>query len=222
MTAGPWPHERIPMLALRRLSTDSWHGQRIGDALAVEINDGVMGGLVEGVDVRECLVGEVIGLKIAPDRLDFIEFGGVFRQPLDGEPVCAGGQGGGCRLRPCVAPQQGTGDLRQSVAHRTAGADVWQTSHTGSVEGTVGRRSPAYRSRAGNSRSRPLTGHWVLMLSLEKEVRRRLGSPPFWNQTTQEPSECRVFPQVPAVGSRTHVAASDSDTNAHFGKASHL
>ena len=34
------------------------------------------------------------GLKIAPDRLDFIEFGGVFRQPLDGEPVCAGGQGG--------------------------------------------------------------------------------------------------------------------------------
>ena len=37
---------------------------------------------------------EVMGLKIAPDRLDFIEFGGVFRQPLDGEPVCACGQGG--------------------------------------------------------------------------------------------------------------------------------
>src|ERR1700736_3842577 len=36
----------------------------------------------------------VKGLKIAPDRLDFIEFGGVFRQPLDGEPMCAGGQGG--------------------------------------------------------------------------------------------------------------------------------
>src|SRR5580704_16210457 len=35
-----------------------------------------------------------MGLKIAPDRLDFIEFGGVFWQPLDGEPVCAGGQGG--------------------------------------------------------------------------------------------------------------------------------
>ena len=73
---------------------DSWHGQRIGDALAVEIDDGVMDGLVEGGDVCEGLVGEVMGLKIAPDRLDFIEFGGVFRQPLDGEPVCAGGQGG--------------------------------------------------------------------------------------------------------------------------------
>ena len=46
-----------------------------------------MDGLVEGVDVCEGLVGEVMGVKIAPDRLDFIEFGGVFRQPLDGEPV---------------------------------------------------------------------------------------------------------------------------------------
>ena len=53
-----------------------------------------MDGLVEGGDVCEGLVGEVMGVKIAPDRLDFIEFGGVFRQPLEGEPVCAGGQGG--------------------------------------------------------------------------------------------------------------------------------
>ena len=59
------------------LSRDSWHGQRIGDTLAVEIDDGVMDGLVEGGDVCEGLVGEVMGLKIAPDRLDFIEFGGV-------------------------------------------------------------------------------------------------------------------------------------------------
>ena len=42
------------------------------DALAVEIDDGVMDGSVEGVDVREGLVGEVMGLKIAPDRLDFM------------------------------------------------------------------------------------------------------------------------------------------------------
>ncbi|HWY83185.1 MAG TPA: SbmA/BacA-like family transporter, partial [Roseiarcus sp.] len=46
-----------------RLSRDSWHGQRIGDALAVEIDNGVMDGLVEGVDVCEGLVGEVMGLK---------------------------------------------------------------------------------------------------------------------------------------------------------------
>ena len=53
-----------------------------------------MDGLVEGGDVCEGLVGEVMGLEIAPDRLDFIEFGGVFRHPLDGEPVCAGGHNG--------------------------------------------------------------------------------------------------------------------------------
>jgi hypothetical protein len=76
------------------LSRDSWRGQRIGDALAVEIDDGVMDGLVERGDVCEGLVGEVMGLKIAPDWLDFVEFRGVFWQPLDGEPVCADGQGG--------------------------------------------------------------------------------------------------------------------------------
>ena len=73
---------------------DSRPGQRIGDAFAVEFDDGVMDGLVERVGVGEGLVGEVMGLEVAPDRLDFIEFGGVFGQPLDGEPVCAGGQGG--------------------------------------------------------------------------------------------------------------------------------
>jgi hypothetical protein len=40
----------------------------------VEIDDGVMDGLVECGDICEGLVGEVMGLKIAPDRLDFIEF----------------------------------------------------------------------------------------------------------------------------------------------------
>src|SRR5271166_1443043 len=58
------------------------------------MHDAVMDGLVERGDVCEGLVGEVMGLKIAPDRLDDVEFGGVFRQPPDGEPVCAGGQGG--------------------------------------------------------------------------------------------------------------------------------
>jgi O-acetylhomoserine (thiol)-lyase len=73
---------------------DSWHSQRIGDALAVEIGDGGMDGLVERDDVCESQMGEVMGLKIASDRLDVVEFGGVFRQPLDGEPMRAGAQGG--------------------------------------------------------------------------------------------------------------------------------
>ena len=39
-------------------------------------------------------MGEVMGFEDAPDRLDLVEFGRVFRQPFDGEPVCAGGEGG--------------------------------------------------------------------------------------------------------------------------------
>jgi hypothetical protein len=66
----------------------------MGDALAVEICDGVMDGLVERGGVSEGLVGEMRGLEVAPDELEIVEFGSVFRQPFDGEPVCAGGQGG--------------------------------------------------------------------------------------------------------------------------------
>ena len=53
-----------------------------------------MDGAVEGVGVSEGLVGEMMGLEIVPDNLDVVEFGGVFRQPLDGEPVFARGEGG--------------------------------------------------------------------------------------------------------------------------------
>ena len=53
-----------------------------------------MDGLVECGGVGEGLVGEVMRLEVAPDPLDVVEFRCVFGQPLDGEPVCAGGQGG--------------------------------------------------------------------------------------------------------------------------------
>ena len=76
------------------LSRDSQFGQRIRGPLAVEICDGVVDGVVERDGVGEGLVGEVMGLEVAPDRLDVIEFGRVFRQPLDSEPVCASRQRG--------------------------------------------------------------------------------------------------------------------------------
>ena len=49
--------------------------------------------LVECVGVGESLVGEMMRLEVAPDGLDVVQFRGVFGQPLDGEPVCAGGEG---------------------------------------------------------------------------------------------------------------------------------
>jgi len=75
------------------LSRDSWLGQRDGHAFSVEIADGGVDGLVECVAVGEGLVSEVMRLEVMPDDFDVIELGCVFWQPLDGEPVSAGGKG---------------------------------------------------------------------------------------------------------------------------------
>ena len=44
---------------------------------------------VEGVGISEGLMGQMARLEIVPDNLDVVEFGCVFWQPLDGEPVFA-------------------------------------------------------------------------------------------------------------------------------------
>jgi len=49
---------------------------------------------VEVVGVGEGLVSEVMGFEVAPDRLDVVEFGRVFGQPLHGQPVRPGGESG--------------------------------------------------------------------------------------------------------------------------------
>jgi hypothetical protein len=86
----PWRASRLNASCVM-LSRDSRPGQRIGDALSVEFGDGAVNGLVECGGVGEGLVGEVMGLEVAPDPLDIVEFGGVFGQPFDGEPVCPAG-----------------------------------------------------------------------------------------------------------------------------------
>ena len=44
---------------------------------------------VEGVGISEGLMCQMVRLEIVPDNLDVVEFGCVFWQPLDGEPVFA-------------------------------------------------------------------------------------------------------------------------------------
>lgn len=75
------------------LSRDSQAVQRNRHALFIEGVDGVMDGSIERVGIDEGLVGEMMGLEIAPDGFDVVQLRGVFGQPLDGEPVGAGGQG---------------------------------------------------------------------------------------------------------------------------------
>ena len=48
--------------------------------------------LVESVGIGEGLVSEMMRLEVAPDGLDVVQFRGVFGQPLDGEPMCAGSE----------------------------------------------------------------------------------------------------------------------------------
>jgi len=51
-----------------------------------------MNGCVESVCICECLVSEMIGFEVAPGIFDLIEFGRIFRQPLNSEPVSARGK----------------------------------------------------------------------------------------------------------------------------------
>jgi len=86
--------ERMNRLDFISLSRDSRLGQRTGHALSVEIGDVAMDFPVEVVGVGEGLVSEVMGFEVAPDRLDVVEFGCVFGQPLHGQPVRPGGESG--------------------------------------------------------------------------------------------------------------------------------
>ena len=80
------------------LSRDSLVAHRIAVSLGVQVGDGAVNGLVEDVWVGEGLVGEMMDLEVTPDDLDVVEFGGIFRQPLDDEPMGTFGQGRHRRL----------------------------------------------------------------------------------------------------------------------------
>jgi hypothetical protein len=75
---------------VRQLSRDSPVDQRTEASLLVQGIHRCVDFAVEGFGVSKCLMGEMMGFEIAPDHLDIIEFGRIFRQPLDSEPVGAG------------------------------------------------------------------------------------------------------------------------------------
>ena len=63
--------------------------QRIDSSLQVQGSHGCVDCAVEGVGISEGLMCQMVRLEIVPDNLDVVEFGSVFWQPLDGEPVFA-------------------------------------------------------------------------------------------------------------------------------------
>ena len=64
--------------------------------------------LVEDVGISEGLVGEMMGLEVTPDDLDVVEFGCIFRQPLDGEPMGTLGERGRVALLTWIGPLSST------------------------------------------------------------------------------------------------------------------
>jgi hypothetical protein len=56
----------------------------------VETGDSIGDGAGESIGIGEDSVGELMLLEIAPASLDIIQFGGVFRQPFEGEPGALG------------------------------------------------------------------------------------------------------------------------------------
>src|SRR5919202_449359 len=69
----------------------------MGVALVGETGDSIGDGAFESVGIGEGVIGELMLLEVAPASLDIVEFGSVFRQPLDGEPGTLGKRAG-CQL----------------------------------------------------------------------------------------------------------------------------
>src|ERR1700690_2725802 len=81
--------EIVPLPKPVSLSRDSLNDQRIDSSLPVQGSHGCVDCAVEDVGISEGLMGQMACLEIVPDNLDVVEFGCVFWQPLDGEPVFA-------------------------------------------------------------------------------------------------------------------------------------
>src|SRR5215213_9053618 len=67
-------------------------------SFGIEFRHGPVDGAIEVIRAVERLMSEVMPLQVAPDRFNVVELWGVFRQPLDAEPVGALGERGAGRL----------------------------------------------------------------------------------------------------------------------------
>src|SRR3954447_26145011 len=68
------------------LSSDSLIVAHLGLPFVVEFGDRLLDGDFEVLDGLECAVSEEVALEIAPGAFDVVQFGRVFRQPLNGQP----------------------------------------------------------------------------------------------------------------------------------------
>ena len=85
--ASNWPTLKTMLPSVRRPPAN---GRWMSLSLVVETGDSVRDGAFESVGIGEGAIGELMLLEVAPTSLDVIQFGGVFRQPFEGEPGALG------------------------------------------------------------------------------------------------------------------------------------
>jgi moderate conductance mechanosensitive channel len=79
---------------IKKLSSSSMVGQQMAVSFGIKLDDSLVNGAVEVIRAGERLMGEVMPLQVAPDPFDVVQLRGVFRQPLDREPVGTLREGG--------------------------------------------------------------------------------------------------------------------------------
>jgi len=62
-------------------------GQQMAVSFGIKLDDSLVNGAVEVIRAGEGLMSEVMPLQVAPDPFNIVQLRGVFRQPLDREPV---------------------------------------------------------------------------------------------------------------------------------------
>src|SRR3954466_5814376 len=100
-------------------------------SLGVERSNRLVDGAVEVIRAGERLMSEVMPLEVAPETLDIVQLRSIFRQPLDGEPVGALGEGGAACLAGVdrgVVEDQNEGLDRNSELGPIAPVDLLQES----------------------------------------------------------------------------------------------
>src|SRR3954447_17607419 len=117
-------------------------------ALVVEAIDGAMDCTLKSVRIGESAVGELMLLEVAPASFDIVQFGGVFRQPFEGEPR-ARGEGAGCQLAAMDRPVIEHRDQRTGAFGGAVGGTelVEQGKEVGGALGGAGMHEKAMAHR---------------------------------------------------------------------------
>src|SRR3954463_13685138 len=126
-------------------------------SFVVEAGDSVRDSARESVGIGEGSVGELMLLEVAPASFDVVQFGGVFRQPFEGEPGALGerlcGQLAGVD-RPVVENRdQGSGSFGGAVGGAKL---VEQGDKVGGTLGGAGMHEKLTAPRIKGAEHRPL------------------------------------------------------------------